>query len=80
MQFGSLTANGWQLTAVVNAQTGEIGIDLFSTSGDPDDGERKPGEDHDARARHGPSWFDGFDAAKSGKSDRATRVYDDGVG
>ena len=28
VQLGSLTA-GWQLTAVVNAQTGEIGIDLF---------------------------------------------------
>ena len=29
IQLGSLTASGWQLTAVVNAQTGEIGIDLF---------------------------------------------------
>ncbi len=28
VQLGSLTS-GWQLTAVVNAQTGEIGIDLF---------------------------------------------------
>ena len=31
VHLGSLTA-GWQLTAVVNAQTGEIGIDLFSSS------------------------------------------------
>jgi hypothetical protein len=30
VQLGSLTA-GWQLTAAVNAQTGEIGIDIFST-------------------------------------------------
>ena len=31
MQLGSLTS-GWQLTTVVNAQTGEIGIDLFSST------------------------------------------------
>ncbi len=31
VQLGSLTS-GWQLTAVVNAQTGEIGIDLFSST------------------------------------------------
>ena len=31
VQLGSLTG-GWQMTAVVNAQTGEIGIDLWSTS------------------------------------------------
>ena len=31
VQLGSLTAS-WQLTAVVNAQTGEIGIDIFSSS------------------------------------------------
>ena len=30
VHLGSLTA-GWQLTAVVNSQTGEIGIDLFSS-------------------------------------------------
>ncbi len=30
VQLGSLTNNGWQLTTEVNAQTGEIGIDLFS--------------------------------------------------
>ncbi len=32
VQFGSLTASGWQLTTMVNAQTGEIGIDIFSNS------------------------------------------------
>ncbi len=31
VQLGSLTS-GWQLTAVVNAQTGEIGIDLFGST------------------------------------------------
>ncbi len=31
VQLGSLT-DGWQLTTVVNAQTGEIGIDLWSTT------------------------------------------------
>ena len=31
VQLGSLTG-GWQLTTVVNAQTGEIGIDLFSST------------------------------------------------
>ncbi len=31
VQWGSLTA-GWQLTAVVNAQTGEIGIDLVGST------------------------------------------------
>jgi Cohesin domain len=31
VQLGSLTG-GWQLTAEINAQTGEIGIDLWSTS------------------------------------------------
>ncbi len=31
VQAGSLT-DGWQLTTVVNAQTGEIGIDIFSTT------------------------------------------------
>ena len=31
VQSGSLTG-GWQLTTVVNAQTGEIGIDLFSST------------------------------------------------
>ena len=31
VQLGSLTA-GWQLTTLVNAQTGEIGIDLFSST------------------------------------------------
>ena len=31
VHLGSLTA-GWQLTAVVNARTGEIGIDLYSSS------------------------------------------------
>ncbi len=31
VQLGSLTA-GWQLTTMVNPQTGEIGIDIFSTS------------------------------------------------
>ncbi len=31
VQAGSLTS-GWQVTTVVNAQTGEIGIDIFSTS------------------------------------------------
>ena len=31
VQLGSLTS-GWQLTALVNAQAGEIGIDLWSTS------------------------------------------------
>ncbi len=31
VQAGSLT-DGWQLTTVVNAQTGEIGIDIFSST------------------------------------------------
>ncbi len=31
VQAGSLTS-GWQVTTVVNAQTGEIGIDIFSSS------------------------------------------------
>ena len=32
VQLGSLTGSGWQLTTAVNAQTGEIGIDLFGSS------------------------------------------------
>jgi hypothetical protein len=32
IQLGSLTSSGWQMTAVVNRQTGEIGIDLFSST------------------------------------------------
>jgi hypothetical protein len=32
IQLGSLTADGWQMTTMINAQTGEIGIDLFSSS------------------------------------------------
>ena len=38
-RLGSLTS-GWQLTTVVNAQTGEIGIDMFSSTPDPDDWRR----------------------------------------
>ena len=54
IQFGSLTASGWQLTAAVNSQTGEIGIDLFGGPAIQTTGQRQPGPpDNPARPGHG---------------------------
>ena len=85
VQLGSLTA-GWQLTTVVNAQTGEIGIDIFGSTPI----QTTAGGSLVTMTVGSRQWAVGVNGSgvaldtliigESGESDRPPAVHDDGGG